>query len=177
MVRPGFAWLLCTAMNPFTERQLRDAFGYFATGITVVTTRDREDHPIGVTANSLSSVSLNPPLLSFCLDRQAFAAAHFADTGAFAINILRDDQEHLSATFAKPRLIDWSQIVHEPGASGLPLLAGCLAAFECRRYASYDGGDHIIYLGEITAIHVRGASGDPLLYFKGRYRRLAPDQP
>ncbi|MBE3593785.1 MAG: flavin reductase family protein [Candidatus Carbobacillus altaicus] len=148
-------------------RDLRYAFGRFATGITVVT-YSTSDGPRGFTANSFTSVSLEPPLLLISVDRRIRALDHLPH-GPFAVNILRDDQRHLSDLFAGRKL---DQDVHVPwtSASEPPHFKEALAIFLCRPWKTYDGGDHVLVLGEITSYQYH--DGDALTYFYGRYGLL-----
>ncbi len=152
-------------------RTLRDALGCFATGITVVTTICPDGTPIGLTANSFTSVSLDPPLLLVCIANTAGSALLLREAEHFAVNVLQIGQQPASNRFAgkgedRFALTDWS-----PGETGVPLLAGSLGSFECRRDAVHDGGDHFILIGEVVRAQFEPRR-DPLLYFRGKYRRL-----
>jgi flavin reductase (DIM6/NTAB) family NADH-FMN oxidoreductase RutF len=156
----------------FDSRRFRDALGCFATGITVVTARAADGAPLGVTVNSFNSVSLDPPLVLFSLDRSAARFAEFSAAGHFAVNVLRDDQQDLSHRFASRGNDAWEGLDVETGESGCPLLPGVLAVFECELETTYDGGDHVIFIGRVRHIdHL--AAGTPLLYFRGGYTHLA----
>ena len=160
--------------SDFTSRELRDALGCFATGITVVTTREPDGRPLGVTVNSFASVSLTPPLVSFCLDRGAFSFSGFLDTPFFAINVLGEDQQSISAAFARSTQEDkFVGIPHRSGITGSPLVEDSLCTLECERLQAVDAGDHVILLGRVLHIEATRV-GNPLLYFRGRYARLAP---
>jgi flavin reductase (DIM6/NTAB) family NADH-FMN oxidoreductase RutF len=149
----------------------RTALGCFATGITVVTAVAPSGELLGVTANSFNSVSLDPPLVLFSLHRAAYSLGAFAEGGHFAVNILREDQRELSVRFAQARGDKWSGTDYEVWATGAPIIKGCLASFECRTRALYDGGDHVIFLGQVLQLRSTH-QGRPLLYFRGRYRGL-----
>lgn len=151
-------------------RTLRDALGCFATGVTVVTCLSG-GNPAGLTVNSFTSVSLDPPLLLVCLKKTAASAAALIEATAFAINVLQNAQQPASISFStrgedRFGTTPWSQ-----GEAGAPILKDSLCVFECDRYAVYDGGDHHILVGKVTKASF-DASLDPLLYFRGRYRRL-----
>jgi flavin reductase (DIM6/NTAB) family NADH-FMN oxidoreductase RutF/pimeloyl-ACP methyl ester carboxylesterase len=153
-------------------RMLRDALGCFGTGVTVVTTFDSTGEPIGLTANSFTSVSLDPPLILFSLARSSASLAEFEQAGRFAVNVLHIGQQPVAGRFARrdaPRFenVDWA--VRAEGGS--PILAGALASFDCRTYAVHDGGDHRIFIGEVGHAWFE-PHRDPLLYFRGKYRRL-----
>jgi flavin reductase (DIM6/NTAB) family NADH-FMN oxidoreductase RutF len=152
-------------------RTLRDALGCFATGVTVVTCVDERGIPAGLTVNSFTSVSLDPPLLLVCIHKQAASAEALTTASHFAINVLQTGQQPASITFST-RVEDrfgctpWSQ-----GEAGAPILEDSLCVFECERFAAYDGGDHHILVGEVVKASF-DAAVDPLLFFRGRYRRL-----
>jgi flavin reductase (DIM6/NTAB) family NADH-FMN oxidoreductase RutF len=150
----------------------RTALGCFATGITVVTAVSPSGELLGVTANSFNSVSLDPPLVLFSLHRAAYSLGAFAEGGHFAVNILREEQQELSVRFARPLGDKWRGIEYEVWSTGAPILSGCLASFECRTRALYDGGDHVIFLGEVLRLRSSG-EGRPLLYFRGRYSGIS----
>jgi flavin reductase (DIM6/NTAB) family NADH-FMN oxidoreductase RutF len=152
-------------------RTLRDALGCFATGVTVVTCFDQQGQPFGITANSFTSVSLDPPLFLVCIHKNSACAAALAEAKHFAINVLQTGQQPASIRFstrAEDRLgvNDWSR-----GEFGSPVLQESLGAFECERFAIYDGGDHDILVGQVVKASFN-TELDPLLYFRGRYRRL-----
>jgi flavin reductase (DIM6/NTAB) family NADH-FMN oxidoreductase RutF len=157
---------------PFDARRLRDAFGCFGTGVTVVTAFDVAGAPVGLTANSFTSVSLDPPLLLFCLDRRSRRAAVFQAAGAFAVNVLHAGQEALSTRFARGATADDHLADIEWEASeGAPVLRDAMAVFACAKEAEHDGGDHLIVVGRVLRLDFRPEQ-DPLLYFQGRYRSV-----
>ncbi len=153
------------------RRTFRDALGCFATGITVVTAVSRESGMIGITANSFNSVSLDPPLVLFSLDRRAYSLPIFHEAGQFAVNVLRADQRQLSAIFAAPLVDKWDGVDYELWDTGCPILRDALASFECKTQHIYDGGDHLIFVGRVQKLRW-SAAGDPLLYFRGGYHAL-----
>lgn len=153
-----------------TAEAFRRACGRFATGVAIVTTLDAAGAPYGVTVNSFTSVSLDPPLVLFCLDRGAQALAAFSANNPFVINILDQSQRDLSQRFAA-RLPDrFAGLDYRTGLTGAPILHGSLAILECRHQAALDGGDHLIFVGQVLS--VEACDGDPLLYFAGAYRHL-----
>lgn len=161
-------------MSAFSSRAFRDALGRFATGVTVVTTRDPDGRPVGLTVNSFASVSLEPPLVSFCLDREAFSYPAFAESRSFAVNVLSAGQVDLSRTFAQASLADkFAAIATAEGATGCPLLPGALAQIECEIEMRHAAGDHVILIGRVVALEV-AEDGLPLLYYRGRYADLLP---
>ncbi|MBP2314756.1 flavin reductase family protein [Azospirillum soli] len=156
----------------FDSRAFRNALGCFATGITVVTTIAPDGEPIGVTVNSFSSVSLEPPLVQFCLGRAAMSFEAFTTAKSFAINVLAEAQADLSVRFSKRDLQErWEGVGVERWDSGVPILTGCLANLECDREHVYEGGDHVLILGRVRRLAVT-AEGKPLLYFRGGYAQL-----
>src|SRR5579863_6273393 len=153
-------------------RILRDALGCFGTGVTIVTTLDKAGEPVGLTANSFTSVSLDPPLLLFSLSKNSASLDTLKEAGRFAVNVLHIGQQPLSNRFAQRGAarfdgVDWA-VRSEQGS---PILAGALASFDCRTYAVHDGGDHVIFIGEVHHAWFE-PHRDPLLYFRGKYRRL-----
>lgn len=154
----------------FDQRAFRNALGRFATGVTVMTTRDADGVPVGVTVNSFSSVSLDPPLVLFCLDRSATCLRSFIASARFAVNVLGEDQHEISRRFSGPRTDRWTGIGFDSGVSGSPLLHGCLANLDCTLVATHDGGDHVILVGRVEQLNE--TVGRPLLYYSGGYARL-----
>ena len=152
-------------------RTLRDALGCFATGVTVVTCLTPEGTPFGLTVNSFTSVSLDPPLLLVCLHKMAAASAALVEADHFAVNVLQSEQQPASMRFSTRDEDRFGTTPWSCGEAGAPLLAESLGVFECRRFAVYDGGDHHILVGEVVKASFDQAL-DPLLFFRGRYRRL-----
>ncbi len=155
-------------------KSLRRALGCFATGVTVVTGLGANGEKLGVTASSFNSVSLDPPLVLFSLNRRAYSMPHFLDSGHFAVNVLREGQEYLADRFAMPLADKWDGIDHEIWDFGCPILTESLAIFECRTRYTYDGGDHVIFVGEVERMRADD-TGHPLLFYGGRYQALARD--
>lgn len=153
-------------------REFRNTVGCFATGITIITTTDDDGNPVGFTANSFSSVSLDPPLVLFCLDRRVASFESFREGGKFAVNILGNDQQDLSNQFAKSGSDKWDGIEYETVNGGCPLFEGCIASFDCDVYAVHEGGDHVIVVGEVTRMSRDEGGPDPLLYFRGGYASI-----
>lgn len=156
----------------FDQSEFRRVMGHFATGVTVVTTLDAEGRPCGLTANAVSSVSLDPPLVLICVDKKAETAACFTASGVFTVNVLSEAQEGLSRRFAKSGPDKFTGVGFRTGSNGAPVLDGVIARIECRIRQSVDAGDHTIHVGEAGEIGVEGEL-DPLLYFRGGYRNLA----
>jgi flavin reductase (DIM6/NTAB) family NADH-FMN oxidoreductase RutF len=156
---------------PIERNELRRVMGHFATGVTVITTISKQGAPFGLTANAFMSVSLEPPLLLISVDRKAESFPHFEESKVFTVNILRDDQESISRRFAVSGGNKFEGVAYHVGGNGVPILEGTLAHVECRLYAAHDGGDHILYLGEIQEAETR--EGKPLLFYRGGYRAIS----
>ncbi len=152
-------------------RTLRDALGCFATGVTVVTCLDRSGQPVGLTANSFTSVSLDPPLLLVCVKRSASSASALVRASHFAVNVLQTGQQPASIRFATKDQDRFGATPWSPGEYGPPVLRDSLGVFECAAHAVHEGGDHHILVGEVLRASF-DSTLDPLLYFRGRYRRL-----
>jgi 3-hydroxy-9,10-secoandrosta-1,3,5(10)-triene-9,17-dione monooxygenase reductase component len=149
------------------DRQFRDALGAFATGVTIVTTRDQSQHDVGLTANSFNSVSLDPPMVLWSLSKSSLSLAAFAAAKHFAVHILASDQDHLSTLFARRGIEKFANLDLERGLGDVPLLSGCSARFECRTEFQYEGGDHVIFVGKVEKFDHFGRA--PLLFHSGRY--------
>lgn len=152
----------------FSKSEFRAALGMFATGVTIVTTRTEDGQPIGLTANSFNSVSLEPPLVLWSLSQAAASLAAFRAGSHYAIHVLAADQRELAERFATRGADRWQGVDPLPGAGGVPLIAGAAATFECFNRSRYDEGDHVIFVGEVERCTWReGAS--PLLFHGGRF--------
>jgi flavin reductase (DIM6/NTAB) family NADH-FMN oxidoreductase RutF len=152
------------------SREIRDVMGHFATGVTVVTTRDGAGSPFGLTVNAFTSLSLNPPLVIVCIDKAAQCYSCFQESKVFAINVLSEEQEEHSRRFATKGIEKFEDIKWHRGENNVPLLDGAIGTIECKIVNSYEGGDHTIYLGEIVS--AKATEDRPLLFFKGKYHRL-----
>jgi flavin reductase (DIM6/NTAB) family NADH-FMN oxidoreductase RutF len=155
------------AFDPAKQRRI---MGQFATGVTVVTT-DGKAGAHGLTANAVSSLSLDPPLVLVAVDRKAHSLDFLKVNRCFAVNILRLEQEGISRRFATPGPKDFSDLAIHKSVTGSPILGDCLAYLDCRVIDVLPGGDHEIFIGEIVA--GEGHKGRPLLYHAGKYRSLA----
>ncbi|HEU4343559.1 MAG TPA: flavin reductase family protein [Candidatus Binatia bacterium] len=154
------------------SQKLRRVLGHFATGVTVITTKDIQGAPFGLTANAFTSLSLNPPLVLICVDKAAQCYSCFAASNVFTVNFLREDQEEISRRFATKGVDKFAGLKWHEGANGAAVLEGAIGYLECKIVQSYEGGDHTIIVGEVVNA---AASGDrPLLFFQGKYQRL-PD--
>ena len=152
-------------------RTLRDALGCFATGVTVVTCLDDDQKPAGLTVNSFTSLSLDPPLLLVCLHKLAASTQALVAAGHFAVNVLQTGQRPASITFSTRVEDRFEETPWSCGEAGAPILEESLCVFECERFAVHDGGDHHILVGQVVKASF-DAGLDPLLFFRGSYRRL-----
>ncbi|MBC7731013.1 MAG: flavin reductase family protein [Bacteriovorax sp.] len=152
----------------FTARDFRAALGMFATGVTIITARNAQGAPVGLTANSFNSVSLTPPLVLWSLARSAGSMPAFERGSHYAINILAADQHTLAERFASKLIDRFADIPFREGAGGAPVLEGSAAVFECFNRSRYEEGDHVIFVGEVErCTHREGVQ--PLIYHGGRY--------
>ena len=155
-------------VDRFDRRDFRRALGQFSTGVTVITTRAMDGRRVGMTANSFSSVSLDPPLVLWSLARQAPSLGDFTGASHFAINVLAANQHHLSRQFSTPQADKFGSVDCCEGTSGVPLLNGVIARFVCRNVRQYDGGDHLIFIGEVERYD--RFDGEPLVFHSGYYQ-------
>ena len=154
----------------FDPHAFRSALGSFATGVTIVTARDSKGAPVGLTANSFNSVSLDPPMVLWSLSLNSGSLPVFRDAENWAVHILAADQQAMSDRFATPAIDKFAGLDLADGAEGAPLIEGCAARFGCRARFEYEGGDHAIFLGEVVDFDRREA--DPLIYHGGQYGRI-----
>lgn len=152
-------------------RTLRDGLGCFATGVTIVTARGPDGKPVGLTANSFTSVSLDPPLLLVCIANKSGNAGVIRTADCFAVNVLQIGQQPESNRFAGKSEDRFAATRWSEGEGGAPVLAGSLGSFECKHHAVHEGGDHFILVGEVIRAQFEPRR-DPLLFFRGKYRRL-----
>ncbi|TNF35129.1 MAG: flavin reductase [Gammaproteobacteria bacterium] len=153
------------------SRALRNALGQFATGVTVITAQPKGGKPFGMTVNSFSALSLDPPLVLWSLQKNSECAAWFESATHYAVNVLQHDQVAVSNAFAKKGEHELKAGDYRIGRSGVPVLKGCMASFECRMTDRHDGGDHIILVGAVEEMHCL-PDRKPLVFFGGRYREL-----
>jgi flavin reductase (DIM6/NTAB) family NADH-FMN oxidoreductase RutF len=161
--------------TPDTD-SFRQLMGCFATGITVVTAQHKDGGPIGITINSLTSVSLKPPLVLFCLDKSAHVYSFFKTAPEFVVNFLGEKQDNISRHFADFRRHAEPKNIWERSQKNFPILRHTLGWMLCRKVAVHNGGDHDIFLGEALKLHKRTGPRDPLLYFHGRYRKIGKEK-
>ena len=156
-------------------RLFRDVCGNFATGVSVVTMVG-DDGPRGLTANAISALSLEPTLFLVCVDLKATSYPVIDQAGKFAINLLADDQEAVSNFFAgtTPPDSPMGDTAYHMSDLGSPLIEGSIAWLDCRTQSILDGGDHKIFVGEVANCEIVRPEADPLLFFRGKYRAIAP---
>ena len=161
---------------PVTPEEFRKAIGRFATGVTIITTR-HDEHLHGMTANAVTSVSLDPLLVLICVDKTADTHDILLKAGVFAVNILASDQQEISLKFARKE-IDWTHglegVSHHFAATGAPIIDGSLAYLDCRTVSEHHGGDHTIFVGEVIEAEEL-SDGEPLVFYAGQFGRLMAD--
>ena len=157
----------------FSPKEFRSALGMFATGVTIVTATTAEGQPIGLTANSFNSVSLDPPLVLWSLARAAASLPAFSTGSHYAINILAADQKLLAEKFAIKGADRWGGVEYTRGTGNAPVLVGAAATFECFNRSRYEEGDHVIFVGEVERVGYRPGAA-PLLFHGGRFYTELP---
>lgn len=153
------------------ERAFRNALGAFATGVTVITARDQDGQDVGITVNSFSSVSLDPPLVLWSLGKNAQCFSGFINAEYFAIHVLAEDQEALSNQFASQTDDKFKGVDMVRDSNGTPRLVRCAARFDCRTAFRHEGGDHVIIVGEVLGFE--NSLLPPLIFHGGCYGRLS----
>lgn len=153
-----------------TRDEFRAALGRFASGVTIVTTRDAEGRLHGITVSAFCSVSLEPPLILVCIEKTTGSHYAFLESSSFVVNLLSSEQQYLSDRFASRLPDKFETVKYQTGIDDLPVLSGALANLECRLQNSHDAGDHTIFIGQIERATVR--DGEPLVYFHGNYRKI-----
>ncbi len=158
-------------------RAFRNALGQFPTGVCVVTAQAPDGEDLGTTMSSFNSLSLDPPLVLFSVDRRASSLPKWQMVQGCAINVLAESQKEVSGRFARSRSNKWAGIDFDRGYAEAPLLRGVVARFECRPYAIYDGGDHLLFIVEVVRFRIF-ANRAPLIFCRGNYGALKPtDEP
>lgn len=160
-----------TAQPVVDGTALRRVCAHFATGVTVITTGE-PGRAAGATVNSFTSVSLEPPLVLFCLHRRSRLGPELTRSGGFVVNFLTRRQEPLAWAFAGRASANVTDVAHHWSAAGLPILRGALAFLACRLADEYPGGDHSIFLGEVVELGAPGRNEDPLVFYRGAMRTL-----
>ncbi len=153
-----------------TASSFRRALGHFASGVTVVTTRDASGRPLGLTVSSFCSLSLHPPLVLVCIDHRADTNLGMRESGHFAVSVLREDQVEVSRRFARSGGDKFQGFAFTEGRLRLPLVPGAIAHLQCRVRSFHDEGDHAVWVGEVLSLGTH--PGHPLLYHRGSYHRL-----
>ena len=156
---------------PVSSADFRSALSRFASGVTVVTTKDAAGKQFGITVSAFCSVSLDPPLVLICIEKTTGSHHAFNESGRFTVNILTESQAHISEHFASLLEDKFSMIDHAIDEHGVPLLQNSLATLQCVLFKTLDGGDHSIFLGLVEHVSVR--DDDQLVYFKSTYRTIA----
>lgn len=157
---------------PVDAADFRHIMGQFVTGVAIVTTFSSDAKPVGLTVNSLTSVSLDPPGLLFCLDKKSSSLTSFLGTETFAVHFLSESQEDLSNLFASKNPEKFEGLAWETGTLNTPVIKGCMGVLECERKDIYPGGDHMILLGLVENIQTGQGEATPLLFFSGQYRNM-----
>lgn len=161
---------------PFTSHELRGALGRFTTGVTIITTRNADGVPVGLTANSFNSVSMHPPLVLWSLSMQAGTFAVFRNCSHFAIHVLSAEQRALAERFAARGVDRFADVAWREGQGGVPLLEGCVATFECASRQGVDAGDHRIFIGEVLSC-AQDPERRPLVFHSGHFYTDLPLPP
>jgi len=160
--------------EPLTDQALRKMRGYFASGVTVVTTA-HAGQLRGVTVSAFAAVSLDPPLVLVCIANEAESKERIAESGVFAVNILSDEQEFLSERFAaRAPLVNahFDSVPYHTAITGAPILDGSIAWYDCHVEAMHGGGDHVVFIGRVEALGFGAEGKQPLVYFANHYQRL-----
>jgi flavin reductase (DIM6/NTAB) family NADH-FMN oxidoreductase RutF len=157
--------------GPLSSREFRRACGHFLTGVTIATARAADGSPVGLTVNSFTSVSLEPPLVLVCVDRRSGTYPAFVEGSHWAVHVLRHDQRELSTRFATPRTDKFAGLAWRPGLGGAPVLADFTALFQCVATKAHDAGDHRLFVGLVERVEIRD-SDSPLAFYRGAYVRI-----
>ncbi len=160
-------------MTTIDPRTFRDTLGQFLTGVTIVTAEAPDGTPVGLTVNSFTSVSLEPPLVLFCIDKNAGSYEGIVNAQGYAVHILGSDQVDLANRFATRGADRFGGLNYTRGFYGAPILPGALALLECRTVQRVDAGDHTILIGRVERLNPGGRTRKPLGYFRGRYTAIA----
>lgn len=156
---------------PVSRQEFRAALGRFASGVTIITTKDASGRLHGITVSAFCSVSLEPPLIAVCIEKNTGSHYAFLESSSFVVNILDSNQQSLSDRFASRIPNKFEGVAYEAGIDDLPVLGGALVNLECVLVNRFDAGDHTIFVGQIEKSNA-SESGEPLVYFHGNYREL-----
>lgn len=151
----------------FDKKEFRNTLGQFATGVTIITTLNAAKEPIGITVSSFNSLSMEPPMILWSLAKSAYSLPAFQHASHFNVHVLSAEQDQLSNSFARPGTDKFLNINYIKGLEGTPILNKCAALFECRTAHQYDGGDHIIFVGEV--LEFNSSKKKPLVFHLGQY--------
>jgi len=154
----------------FDKMEFRKTLGQFATGVTVITTLDSQKEPIGITVSSFNSLSMDPPMILWSLDKNAYSLPAFQQAKFFNVHVLRSDQDHVSNRFASKSSDKFDTVQYAKGSGGTPILDEYAALFECETAHQYEGGDHIIFVGLVRSFTC--CEEQPLLFHGGVYAGL-----
>jgi flavin reductase (DIM6/NTAB) family NADH-FMN oxidoreductase RutF len=157
-------------MSELDSRAFRDALGSYPTGVAVITTLDESGKAIGMTVNSFSSVSLDPPLVLWSIDKKSAFFDVFSHADHYAVHVLRSDQKQLSHDFSSEDPDHFAEIEYDKGIANLPLLKSCSALFQCKVRSRYDEGDHVILIGRV--LDIRNFPAESLVFVEGGYKRI-----
>ena len=158
-------------MTQFDTKLLRNAFGCFPSGVTIVTLKDSDNKPTGITVSSFSSLSLDPPLCLFSIGKEQASRPFFETSDHFVVNVLCAEQESIAWQFAKPIEDKFENVNYTENANGMPIINGNIAHFCCKKWALYEGGDQIILVGEV--LDFNQSDSDALIFFKGKIDTIA----
>lgn len=153
--------------------RFRTVLGQFSSGVVLITAAG-PDGPVGFTCQSFASVSLDPPLVSFCVGATSTSYPHIRRTGSFTVNVLGRHQESVSRRFARTGVDRWAGVAWRPGPAGNPLVEGTLAWLDCTIVAEHGAGDHTVVIGRVDSLGGDEGPADPLVFYRGEYRTLAP---
>ncbi len=157
------------SLNP---REFRNALGRFATGVCVIAINPPDQKPFGMTVNSFASVSLDPPLVLWSLQKNSDCFSAFENAKQFSVNVLSSDQQAISNQYAKKHEHDLLEGTYRQGRSGCVVLRDAMTSFECNLEAIHEGGDHVIIIGRVLEMNSHPAHREPLVFFSGKYRSL-----
>lgn len=161
-----------TNVNLFDSRAFRQALGHFPTGVAIVTTRTPEGRPVGLTINSFSSLSLEPPLIMWSLVNHSPSLSVFENCNYFAINVISQSQTEAALGFANPKVEDkFALVSHVDGEEGVPLIDDCVATFVCENYRQHEGGDHTLFIGRVVR-HSTITEHEPAVFHRGKFTRI-----
>lgn len=156
------------ATRPFDAQELKQAFGHFATGVSIITGLQASGEPYGLTVSSFQALSLDPALILYSVRRGAASLDFLTVRKTFGVSVLCQGQEWIARQFAERRPDRYSNVTWTPGHFGSPLIDNAIASFECDVWSTYEGGDHVIVVGRVCNL-AAGMDGPPLVYFRGRF--------